>query len=650
MTSSSFQHAQTIWARTLVQTLHAAGVTHFVVSPGSRSTPLVKALQDASLPFDVIIDERSAAFFALGRAKWTGQPSALVCTSGSAAAHYLPAIIEADQGHTPLIVLSADRPPELQFNGAFQTIEQRNLFGSKVRWFEDLGVADASADALLGLRRKCAQAVGLCQHPTPGPVHLNVPARKPLEPSADADAATRTSATLASPGSYETVTSSTSFEVTRHFRSVASLDDAACTAIARVFEGAQRPALVLGPCTPKTAATREAIAEFLSASGWPLIAEATSNARFGVAVSATPGIAPDTPLVFDAFDLCLRASLGASATAAPLASMAPASERGAPFVPDAVLQIGGVPTSASLLALTRDVPRVVVAEHHWPDPTNRATVIARAEPSRALSQLASKVPKAAASYRDAVSRANAAAWEAVCTHSAVPAADRHPTPTDPIFEHEGQCVAALGRSLLADDLVVLGNSLPLRVFDTFVAARRERLHCLSQRGANGIDGGIAVACGAASAHTGHTVLLLGDVAFLHDVGSLKVAWDLKPSLTIVVLNNRGGRLFEQLPIARAGSANKQAANTQRVDEAGADDPAMAPWITPHDVELYRLGHAYRLVSYRVGSKEELEIALGHARTSKLPSLIEVMVTPSGTSNTMPLLVQSVRAGLKAAFG
>jgi 2-succinyl-5-enolpyruvyl-6-hydroxy-3-cyclohexene-1-carboxylate synthase len=208
-------------------------------------------------------------------------------------------------------------------------------------------------------------------------------------------------------------------------------------------------------------------------------------------------------------------------------------------------------------------------------------------------------------------------------------------------------------------LVVLGNSLPLRVFDTFITARRERIHCLSQRGANGIDGGIAVACGAASTHAGHTVLLLGDVAFLHDVGSLKIVWDLKPNLTIVVLNNRGGRLFEQLPIAADRGAAGQSAYARNADAQSTDarsiprstdDAALAPWLTPHDVDLYRLGHAYRLVSYRVGSKHELDLALGLARTSELPSLIEVMVAPSGTSNTLPLLVESVRAGLRAAFG
>jgi 2-succinyl-5-enolpyruvyl-6-hydroxy-3-cyclohexene-1-carboxylate synthase len=170
----------TQWARVLLDGLAASGVRDVVVSPGSRSTPLVAAaLADERLRCRWVIDERSAGFFGLGIAKATERPVLMICTSGTAGAHYLPALLEARYAHASLILATADRPPELQRCGANQTIDQRSLFGDVVTW--DLGLPDPSMRALRGLRRAAAQAVHAATTP-PGPVHLNVPFRKPLEP------------------------------------------------------------------------------------------------------------------------------------------------------------------------------------------------------------------------------------------------------------------------------------------------------------------------------------------------------------------------------------------------------------------------------------------------------------------------------------
>ena len=176
---------QTLWAELIAATLADAGVRTCVISPGSRSTPLVAALAaDGRCALPTIIDERAAAFFALGVARATGEPVALVCTSGTAAAHYLPALIEASAAGIPLLAITADRPPELQACGANQTIDQVHLYGGFVRGAFDLGAPVASALALRAVRRKLTQAVLLARGPHPGPVHLEVPLRKPLEPAA----------------------------------------------------------------------------------------------------------------------------------------------------------------------------------------------------------------------------------------------------------------------------------------------------------------------------------------------------------------------------------------------------------------------------------------------------------------------------------
>ncbi len=171
------------WARLLVETLAAAGVRDVIISPGSRSTPFVwSALEQRQLRCHVLIDERAAGFFALGQARLTGVPSALLCTSGSALANYLPAVAEAALSATPLIVLSADRPYELMACGAAQTFDQVKIFEAFTRSFFDLGLPDESPPALSGLQRAVAQAVHTASFPVPGPVHLNARARKPLEP------------------------------------------------------------------------------------------------------------------------------------------------------------------------------------------------------------------------------------------------------------------------------------------------------------------------------------------------------------------------------------------------------------------------------------------------------------------------------------
>lgn len=569
-----FRAIQSAWARTLVASLYDAGATHFVVSPGSRSTPLVAALQALGITPDLVTDERSAAFLALGRGKLRDVPSVLICTSGSAPFHYFPAVVEADESRTPLIIVSADRPPELQGNRAFQTTEQRHLFGSRVRWSDDLGVAEASDAALLGLRRKAAQAVALSLGPIPGAVHLNAPFRKPLEPDGANLPVER--AVRAHP-------------IRRHLPAVSSPSPRALSAVAELFEAARRPVLVVGPHAPPRAPDPAALRAFLERTRWPLFAEATSNVR-----ESSPG-----------FDLVLRAL-----------SRPNARGRFSDYCPDAVLQIGNVPTSASWLEAARGLPRAVLSDTDLPDPTNSARILAGGSPGAWLPLLGERVnacsPDFVERWQRADNLADALARE-LCGG------------VEQTFEHEGQPVRALADSLASDDLLIVGNSLPVRLLDTFA---RVRVDCLSQRGHNGIDGLVAGAVGAAGAHPGRSVLLLGDVSLLHDVGSLKCVNELSPRLTVVVLNNQGGRLFEQLPIATSGTD-------------------LTPWLTPHQYDLSRIAAGFGISNCRVDHAAALGRALSKARASGLPALIEVLVPPSGTGSAYRTLTERVAAALEA---
>ncbi|MEO8801699.1 MAG: 2-succinyl-5-enolpyruvyl-6-hydroxy-3-cyclohexene-1-carboxylic-acid synthase, partial [Polyangiaceae bacterium] len=277
------------WAETLVGALVAAGVTDIVVSPGSRSTPLVlAAAARTNVRCTVVVDERSAAFFALGQARASGKPSVLICTSGTAAAHYFPAVIEASTAFVPLVVLSADRPWEDRETGASQTIDQVKMFGRYVRLFVDIGPPDPSPAAFKALTRIAAQSVHAALAPTPGPVHLNVQLRKPLEPAIvngrEAWEDVRDALVARAPTAISLSTAP-------------MVDEPTLDRIADACARASRGVIVAGPLPIATNADREAIFALARTLGFPLLVEHTSQLRFGAT--------NDIPL-FASFDVHLR--------------------------------------------------------------------------------------------------------------------------------------------------------------------------------------------------------------------------------------------------------------------------------------------------------------------------------------------------------
>jgi 2-succinyl-5-enolpyruvyl-6-hydroxy-3-cyclohexene-1-carboxylate synthase len=571
----------TQWSRLLLGKLVAAGITDAVVSPGSRSTPFVwAALHTPGLRCHSVIDERSAGFYALGMARLTGRPTLLICTSGSAGAHYFPAVIEAALARLPLVVLTADRPLELQDASAAQTVDQTRLFGDFARRFYELGQPDPSPSALFGLCRLAEQAVFHSLHPEPGAVHLNARARKPLEPtSGDLELEARVDELLAAPPRLSPAPA-------------LHADPAAIRRISDACRATKRGLIVLGPAAPGDFSE---LAPLVEATGFPVLCEATSQLRFG----AHLGVPRERSI--DGFEVLLR-----SPDLAPL------------LRPELLLRFGTPCTSSALDALTGSgrVQEVVIARHGFPDPSNRAELVVigdRNDVARRLTQALVEPPNTEhaqerAEFARRWAHANRGVWRVV---------ERVLEGAGPL--REGAAVRTVIERLPAGTVLTLGNSLPVRDVDLFVPAAERGLTVLHQRGANGIDGLLSGAAGSALLHSGPSALLVGDISFLHDLGGLDLVRRAERPLVLVVIDNGGGRIFDQLPIAPHFAATPSARQF---------------WTTARS---YDLGHAARLfgVTYRAPeTATELAAELDRAFERPSATLLQVRVVPDSAERDL----------------
>jgi len=550
------------WASAFVDELVRAGVSHACVAPGSRSTPLVIALSEAAgIRTHVHLDERSAAFFALGIGKATGRPAAVVTTSGTAVANLLPAAVEADRSDAPLLLLTADRPARLRGTDANQTIDQVGILGSRVRLYHEVAAPEASDAGLRYLRSLAGRALGAAAGPPAGPVHLNFPFEKPLEPTpvagdVPADLARR--APLAAEGRPGGA------PFTRVPAVRIEPDEHALEGLAGRLARAARPLLVCGPAPAVPAAGRLARAalDLAAVLDAPLVADPLSGARF--AAGAEDG-------ALGAYDLFLR-------SAAVRARLAP----------DLVLRLGPAPTSAALCAYLEEhagrEQAVAHAGRAWPDHPAAASLVLRADPALVAAALAER--SGAARDRPEARRAWTEAWHAAeeAAREAVDAAAADPSGGP----FEGAVLAALARSLPAGATLFAGSSMPIRDLDAFGRPRDAELAVLGNRGASGIDGSVSTALGAAVAAAGGTppgtagapvVAVLGDVAFYHDMNGLLAAGRDGPDVVLVVIHNDGGGIFHMLPVRE-------------------HEPAFTPFFaTPHGLDFRHAAELYGL-AYR----------------------------------------------------
>ena len=520
----------TLWARTLVDELAAAGVDAVVVSPGSRSTPLTMA---AARHEDVHVfsqlDERSAAFFALGRARRTGEVTPLISTSGTAAANYHPAVVEANQTRVPLLCLTADRPPELRDSGANQTIDQEKLYGDAVRFYKDLPEPEADDRTLRSLRTTVAQALAAAEGANAGPVHLNVPFSKPLEPTrvpGDVPEELTCEAEHGRDGAY----------VSRH-AGVPELDDTSLRELAHGLD-VDRGLIVAGPADPP-GLDPEAVTALSHATGFPVVADPLSGVRFGGHTRVAT--------VIGGYDAYVSADLADHDDWAD---------------PEAVLRLGASPTSKRLrkyLAATDARQYVVDPTGRWREAEFQATDLVVAEPSRLCGRLSQLVAGGSSSgawqrqWQDADDVAfevlNGRADETDATDETDSTDETDATDeTDPEGFPEGRVLQTVAEELPDPATLFVSNSMPVRDLDRFAAPSTTSVTALGNRGASGIDGVVSSALGAGSATTDDLTLVVGDLAYYHDMNGLLALDRCDVDATIVLINNDGGGIFHKLPV------------------------------------------------------------------------------------------------------
>ncbi len=561
----------TLWAQTLVEEFYRAGLRRVVIAPGSRSTPLTMAfVAHPGVHHFIHLDERSAAFFALGLALASGQPAALVCTSGTAAAEFFPAVVEASQSDVPLLLLTADRPPELRHSGANQTIDQRRLYGAFARWSVDLPLPESapSLRLLRSLRTLADRALAVAQglNGVPGPVHLNVPFRKPLEPTgADAPAL--------APSRRDNA------PWTRiHLAPRAPLESQ-LDALAERLKDARRGLIVAGPRTPAHRGLDAAIYRLARRTGWPVLADPLSNLRFGPS-------APETVIGGYALGLANHADDDL-------------------LLPDVVLRFGAMPTANALnswlAALPPDVPQIGVEAHgRWHDGDFSLSELLACDERLFCDGLTKHLTDFHPDSSWLV------AWQEMD--------DRVQATLDAASEGEGALVRSLFAALPEQAQVVVANSLPIRHVDEFVPVLPTRLRLFGNRGASGIDGTVSTALGVAAASGQPVVLLTGDLSFFHDQNGLLALREEGVKLDIVLLNNDGGGIFHRLPVSRF------------------EPPFTQAFVTPHGLDFSHATRQYGLVYRRLEPRDAPE-ALRAALAAPASHLLEIH-TDAATSETL----------------
>ncbi len=479
--------------------LVACGVTDVVVSPGSRSTPLaVAARNQAGLRITVQMDERVGGFCALGMAKASGRPVALVCTSGTAAANYLPAVVEAHHAGVPLIVCTADRPPELRDAGAGQTIDQVKLYGNHTRWYAEIPCDLDQPDyfARLAVRAATMALAG----PDPGPVHLNWPFRKPLEPL----------------GPIPQVEPALGRPVVP-VRPLLELEVEKVSGLA-----GRRGLMVVGALNVDDAGAAT-IVEFAGAAGWPVVADAGSQLR-----------GRGLPVLDGAEWVLGRAELN----------------------PDVLVRIGGPPSNQAVIDFVEScgaAHRLLVdPRRRWEDPSFGWTAVLASDPVRLLGAATERMIPVDPSWVRAWVEAADEAWGRV--ESVLGGGDLL---GDGDLLGGGDLLeplllATMLRALPPEVALYVSSSMPVRDATSFWPPGAPPRRVLVNRGANGIDGMVSSALGAALALGRPVTALVGDIALLHDIGGLLAASRSGADLTLVVPNNNGGGIFSLLPVAGGG--------------------------------------------------------------------------------------------------
>ncbi len=526
MSNTNVQAAQAknptyVYVSAFVDELQRVGLHNVVICPGSRSTPLALAIaSQPALKAWMHIDERSAAFFALGMAKRLGKPVALLCTSGTAAANFLPAIVEARLTHVPLLILTTDRPPELRDCGAPQAIDQNRLYGTHVKWFVDVGLPEATNATLRYIRTIADRATALTQALPAGPVHLNFPFREPLTPEPRPDQPLLPLeqrdplAWIGRPNNVPYI------EV--QDTPLASAPAPVIARLAQQIRTSECGLIVAGPYDKPE--LTEPLMRLARQTGYPILADALSQLRSGP---------HDRSHILTSYDAFLRL---------------PAFLE--PHKPAFILRFGAMPTAKPFLLYLKhyaDCPQVVVDAHGgWDEPTQLASELIHADPVSLCEDLSIALAQSISEDRQDSSWLQS--WQRAdsVTRDALQSGIR-----DFSVPFEGRVFTELAQLLPGNARLFVGNSMPVRDLDTFFWGGERPIRIAGNRGANGIDGVVssALGFGADVQSAAPTVLVIGDLSFFHDLNGLLAARLHQLNLVIVLINNDGGGIFSFLPQA-----------------------------------------------------------------------------------------------------
>jgi len=556
------------WAYRFADQLSRLNVKNICISPGSRSTPLTLAFgHHPTFRVYNLVDERSSAFFALGLAKQTHQPTVLICTSGTATANYFPAIIEASYSHIPMIVCTADRPPELQDTGANQTIDQQRLYGNKVRYFADLGVPNSEQLHLEKLTELTTLAYSRSMSPPQGPVHMNFPFRKPLEPESLQD--------------LERIIQ----EVTQEKFNVPQSDPIDTTieceesilkSIQSSIEQSRRGIIFVGP-KEYNPAFRSQVYALAEITGFPIFTDGASNFRFSH--DSTQSVI---------------------ATASSFLRSQKVHKQ---IQPDLILRFGRMPTTnilSEFLEIHSNATQILInSSGKRFDASNSVDTIVKSTPAifaERLSQLleGNQISRAQEEFRDQIIQREQQTKFLL---------KEHLVNTTEIFE--GRVFEELLHVLPDNTPLIVSSSMPIRDLDYYGFPNDTEIPLYFNRGVSGIDGVTSTALGAVTASGKPGVLVTGDLAFYHDLNGLLAATKYQIPLTVVLINNDGGGIFNMLPISKFG------------------DTFQEHFITSHGLNFEPMVKAYNGQFYQPGDWTEFQKDIQSSIFSHQFNVIEI---------------------------
>ncbi|MBE9146029.1 2-succinyl-5-enolpyruvyl-6-hydroxy-3-cyclohexene-1-carboxylic-acid synthase [Planktothrix mougeotii] len=544
-----FRNINTVWASVFVETLAQLGLKTAIVCPGSRSTPLTIAFaQHSSIETIPILDERSASFFALGIAKKSGIPTALVCTSGTAGANFYPAIIEAKESRVPLLILTADRPPELRDCHAGQTIDQVKLYGTYPNWQTELTVPSLDLKLLRYLRQTLIYAWERSQFPIPGVVHLNIPFRDPLHPVYQSE--TEDLKAIFPNDFFDPITPLKSslfyrFNLSNYLKQWYNYSQGI------IIAGVAQPQNAEGYC--------QAIAHLSQHLNYPVLAEGLSPVR---------NYSNLNPYLISTYDLILRNPTLAEKLA-----------------PQVVIQIGDLPTSKTLRNwLEQKQPDYFILDPSYQnlDGLHGKTTHLRIP----IEQLSEEI-----NHQEDTDTLNLTGSQFYC-HLWCELEAKLKTVINQEFEAinlliEPKVAWLLPQILPQNTPIFIANSMPVRDVEFFWSPNLLNIQPFFNRGANGIDGTLSTALGIAH-HQQSSILLTGDLALLHDTNGFLIKNKFIGHLTIILINNNGGGIFEMLPISQF------------------NPPFEDYFATPQNINFDQLAATYQIEYEKILSWEQLK--------------------------------------------